>query len=66
MQNSRFFLKPSKEIGKAWRKSLTPANRASLPRGEEAVNLLRGGGGWITVEVLGIRVELRMKEKKIE
>ena len=30
LQNSRFFLKTSKEIGKAWRKSLTRANRASL------------------------------------
>ena len=32
LQNSRFFLKISKEIGKAWRKSLTPAKRASLTR----------------------------------
>ena len=31
LQNSRFFLKISKEIGKAWRKSLT---RASLTRRE--------------------------------
>ena len=31
LQNSRFFfLKISKEIGKAWRKSLTRAKRASL------------------------------------
>ena len=29
LQNSRFFLKISKEIGKAWRKSLTGAKRAS-------------------------------------
>ena len=32
LQNSRFFLKISKEIGKACRKSLTRAKRASLPR----------------------------------
>ena len=33
LQNSRFFfLKISKEIGKAWRKSLTRANHASLTR----------------------------------
>ena len=32
LQNSRFFLKFSKEIGKAWRKSLTRAKRASLTR----------------------------------
>ena len=30
LQNSRFFLKISKEIGKAWRRSLTRAKRASL------------------------------------
>ena len=30
LQNSRFFLKTSKEIGKAWRKSLTRANHANL------------------------------------
>ena len=30
LQNSRFFLKISKEIGKVWRKSLTRAKRASL------------------------------------
>ena len=29
LQNSRFFLKISKEIAKAWRKSLTRAKRAS-------------------------------------
>ena len=34
MQNSRvfFFLKISKELGKAWRKSLKRAKRASLTR----------------------------------
>ena len=32
LQNSRFFLKISKEIGKACRKSLTREKRASLPR----------------------------------
>ena len=33
LQNSRFFfLKISKEIGKAWRKSLTRAKHASLTR----------------------------------
>ena len=32
LQNSRFFLKISKEIGKAWRKSLARAKRASLTR----------------------------------
>ena len=32
LQNSRFFLKISEEIGKAWRKSLTRAKRASLTR----------------------------------
>ena len=33
LQNSRFFFsKISKEIGKAWRKSLTRAKRASLTR----------------------------------
>ena len=32
LQNSRFFLQISKEIGKAWRKSLTSAKRASLTR----------------------------------
>ena len=35
LQNSRFFLKISKEIGKAWRKSLTRAKRASLSRPTE-------------------------------
>ena len=30
LQNSRFFLKISKEISKAWRKSLARAKRASL------------------------------------
>ena len=30
-----FFLKISKEIGKAWGKSLTPAKRASLPEARE-------------------------------
>ena len=29
LQNSRFFLKISEEIGKAWRKSLTRVKRAS-------------------------------------
>ena len=32
LQNSRLFLKISKEIGKAWRKSLARAKRASLTR----------------------------------
>ena len=32
LQNRRFFFKISKEIGKAWRKSLTRAKRSSLTR----------------------------------
>ena len=32
LQSGRFFLKISKEIGKAWRKSLTRAKRTSLTR----------------------------------
>ena len=32
LQNSGFFLRISKEIGKEWRKSLTRAKRASLTR----------------------------------
>ena len=32
LQNSRLFIKISKEIGKAWCKSLTHAKRASLTR----------------------------------
>ena len=32
LQNSRFFLKISKEIGKAWRTSLTRAKLASFTR----------------------------------
>ena len=32
LQNSRVFLKISTEIGKAWRKSLARAKRASLTR----------------------------------
>ena len=38
LQNSRFFLKISKEIGKAWRKSLTRAKRANLSRPTEKKN----------------------------
>ena len=32
LQNSRFFLKISEEIGLVWRKSVTRAKRASLTR----------------------------------
>ena len=39
LQNSRFFLKISKEIGNAWRKSLMRANRASLTRPLSPVSL---------------------------
>ena len=38
-----FFLKLSKEIGKAWRKSLTRAKRASLIIG--CIFVFKGGGG---------------------
>ena len=37
-----FFLKISKEIGKAWRKSLTRAKRASLTRPSISLSLRRG------------------------
>ena len=43
LQNSRvFFLKISRAIGKAWRKSLTRAKRASLTLPSISLSLRRG------------------------